>query len=125
MYKQLTIFDYMPTLRDEPDVGEWVEQHGVVIPHIMRRGYIGKKVLMDKSTMSHKWYKVGILEKVMEGYYYHDDQKVECDISIIFDGKSQRNKILHMPGQEIYECLPFDSYQKRNDNIGMRGRDHG
>lgn len=120
MQGQMTIFDWMPSAQEEPEVGAWVEHHGAVICGIMRRGYIGKKVVMDKSTESHKWYKVGILEDVQTAYYYHGDQKVECDRSVIFDGSRQRNFVLHMPGQNIYECLPWDAYPERMAAIGNR-----
>lgn len=122
MYEQLSIFDWMPTLRQEPDVGEWVTEHGQVIPHIMRRSYIGKKVVMDKSTQSKKAYKVGILEKVLTDFYWHGDEMVECDRSIVFDGGKQRNHILHMPGREIYECLPWDAYPERMNSIGKASK---
>lgn len=120
MYEQLSIFDWMPTAQKEPEVGEWVTEHGAVIPHIMRKGYIGKKVVMDKSTQSMKIYKVGILENVVTDFYWHNDKKVECDRSIVFDGGRQRNHILHMPGQEIFECLPWNAYEKRNEAIGRK-----
>lgn len=118
MYEQISIFDWMPTLRKEPEVGEWVTEHGQAIPHIMRRSYIGRKVVMDKSTQSMKAYKVGILEKVVTDFYWHGEEKVECDRSIVFDGGKQRNHILHMPGQEIFECLPWDAYPERMNSIG-------
>lgn len=43
---QLTIFDWMPTAQQEPDVGAWVEKPGAVIPHIMIPSYIGKKCVL-------------------------------------------------------------------------------
>ena len=122
MYEQLTIFDWMPTLRKEPEVGAWVTEHGQVIPHIMRRSYIGQKVVMDKSTQSMEAYKVGILEKVLTDFYWHGDEMVECDRSIVFDGGKQRNNILHMPGVEIFECLSWDAYPERMKGIGKAKR---
>lgn len=118
MYEQMSIFDWMPTLRKEPDVGECVEEHGQVIPHIMRPSYIGKKILIDCSTENHKWFKVGILEDVRPAFYWHFDEKVECDRSIIYTGSKQRSFITHMPGNEIFECLPWDSYPERMKAIG-------
>ena len=61
MIRQLSLFD-MPELRQEPDVGEYVKECGAVICHIMRRGYIGRKVLIDVSTRSNTWFQCGILE---------------------------------------------------------------
>lgn len=118
MHEQLTIFDWMPTLQPEPEVGAWVTKCGAVIPAIMRPSYIGKKVLMDKSTQSLTAYKVGILEKILPGTYWKDGKEVKCDRSIVFDGSKQRNHITHMPGVEIYECLPWDAYPERMKNIG-------
>ena len=58
---QLSIFDWMedfdpakeakqaaglPEQTEEPEVGQWVYKTGAPIPHIMRRSYIGQKVLM-------------------------------------------------------------------------------
>lgn len=76
---------------------------------------------MNKSTSSHVWYKVGILEKVVEGSYINaDGERVSCDMSIVYDGSPTRNYITHSPGHEIYECLPVDSYPERNKAIGRR-----
>lgn len=103
MYEQMHLFDFIDKAK-EPEPGEWVDGHGPVIPHIMRRGFIGKKIVMDYSTQSHKWYKVGILEKVLTDKYWSSDGKwVECDRSIVYDGQKQRCSILHMPGSEIFE----------------------
>lgn len=129
---QLSIFDWMedfdpakeakqaavlPEQIEEPEVGAWVYTRGAPISRVMRRSYIGKKVLMDKSTQSMDAFKVGILERVDTSFYYHGDQKIECDRSVIYDGSRQRSYITHMPGQEIYECLPWHSYKEREDSI--------
>lgn len=127
--EQLTMFDWMPTLKEEPEVGAWVKEHGAVIPHIMRKSYIGKKVVMDLSTESRQCFKVAILEQVLPDFYWHNDdpddesgwQKVECDRSVLYTGKKGRSYITHMPGREIYECLPWDAYQERKEAIGKRG----
>lgn len=63
MLGQMSIFDYMPLLQPEPAPGEYVENCGAIICHIMRHGYIGQKVVYDCSTQSHKWLRVGVLEK--------------------------------------------------------------
>ena len=116
MNGQMTVFDWMPEVSPEPDVGEYIERHGQVIPHIMRKGYIGKKVCFDCSTESHRWFQVGILENIVPSSYmqlYGDEYKrVECDRSVIYTGKRQRSLITHMPGEEIFECLPWDAYRR-------------
>ncbi len=90
---------------EEPEIGAWVETHGAVIPHIMRPHYIGKKVVMDKSTASRTWFRVGILERYFpNGTYYR---------AVIFDGDRQRQLIDFWPGVEIYECLPWGEYPER------------
>ena len=119
-YGQLSIFDIDPRCRPDPQPGEWVKEHGQVIRHIMRRSYIGKKIVMDKSTQSQKAFKVGILERVDTSFYYRGDQKIECDRSVIYDGSRQRSYILHMPGQEIYELYPFDMERVRINHDQMR-----
>lgn len=114
---QMSLFDFMPTMMVEPEVGEYVDKCGAVIPHIMRRNYIGQKVLVDASTQSLTIYQVGILEDVIPYYYYRDGQRTECDRSIVNVGRKQRLLITHMPGVEIRECLPWDAYQKRMETI--------
>ncbi len=117
---QVSMFDWMAEDDievEEPDVGAWVETHGAVICHIMLPSYIGRKVVMDKSTQSHKWYKVGLLESVRNGFYYHGDDKVPCDIAIVYDGGKQRNIINMALGGQLYECLPFHDYPKRERAI--------
>ena len=114
MYEQLSIFDWMPTLMEEPEVGEYLEKCGAVICHIMRSDYIGRKVLYDCSTQSHTWYRCGILEQ-----YIPYERWMR---SVIFTGEKQRILLTHYPGREIYECLPWDAYPKRNETIYRRNR---
>lgn len=115
--QQLTIFDWMPTVMQEPEVGEIIREPGACIPHIMRSGYIGRKVCFDCSTQSRKAYRVGILEAVNQSYYWHmegDEYKqVPCDRVVIFTGKKQRALISLTPGREIHECLPWNAYPER------------
>ena len=118
MNEQMTVFDWMPTIMQEPEIGTYVEKCGAVIPRIMRKGYIGSKVAVDCSTQSRKCYQVGILEKVIPAHYWHGDQIIECERSIIFTGKKQRSLITHMPGCEIFEVLPWDAYPERMAAIG-------
>lgn len=107
---QMTIFDYIE--KPEPKVGEFVEEAGPVIPHIMVKSYIGKKVLYDCSTQSHKWYRCGILEKYIpyEGSMRH----------VIRIGKKNYAYVTRRYGEaasiygtgNIYEIEPFD-FDKR------------
>ena len=53
---QISIWDVLPEKELKP--GDWVEEHGPPIPHCMRSLFIGKLVVLDKSTVSHKWYQV-------------------------------------------------------------------
>lgn len=94
---------------EEPAVGEWVTGHGAIICHIMRRGYIGKKVVVDKSTKSKEFYRVGILED-----YFENEGVMR---SVVYTGGKQRELIDHFPGVEIFEPLPWDCYEKRNKVI--------
>ena len=105
MSEQMSLFDFMPTLQVEGKVGEYVTECGAVIPHIMRKAYIGHKVLVDVSTQSMNWFQIGILEDVItyEGR----------DRSIVYTGKKQRSLITHYPGVEIREVLPWDAYERR------------
>lgn len=96
---QMTIFDFIPDR--EPAVGEYVEKTGAVICHIMRPGYIGRKILIDVSTRSRRMYRCGILE----AYIPHEGKMR----SVVYTGTRQRSLITHYPGQEIYECLPWNS----------------
>ena len=108
---QLSIFDFYQ--QDEPAVGEYVEGNGANICHIMRPSYIGKKVIYDCSTVSHKWLRCGILEKYFfcEGVWR----------SIIYVGERQRILLDHFPGVEIFEPLPWDKYLKRRDKCTTSG----
>lgn len=91
---------------NEPEIGEYVRETGAVICHIMRPGYVGRKVLYDCSTESQRnLYRCGILEKYIP---YENRMR-----SIIYVGKPQRILLTHYPGREIYECLPWDAYPAR------------
>ncbi len=102
----------------EPDIGEYVKETGAVIPHIMRDGFIGRKVLYDVSTQSMRCYQCGVLEEILDDFYWHtrpdgEDEKVPCDRVVIYHGKKQRALISLMPGRNIFECLPWDAYPER------------
>ena len=120
--KQLTIFDCLPTMMQEPEVGALVETHGANIPHIMIPSYIGRKVVFDVSTQSRTCFRVGILEAVRDDHYYQLEdgtyQPRPCDRVVIFTGKRQRSLISLMPGREIFEPLSWDAYEARNEAIG-------
>lgn len=108
--QQMTIFDYMPTLRQEPAVGSYVHKHGANICHIMRSGYIGSKVVYECSTQSHELWRVGVLEK-----YFLCNGVMR---SVIYVGEKQRILLDHREGRDIYECLPWDAYPERMKTIG-------
>lgn len=121
---QMTLFDWQPSLQPEPDTGALVTEHGAIIPHIMRQSYIGRKVCFDVSTQHRRCFRVGVLEKVHDAFYFGledgEYKKVPCDRVVIFTGKQQRSLISLMPGVEIYECLPWEAYPERNKAIGGR-----
>ena len=106
MDQQMSIFDCFPDLCLNP--GDYVgrENVGIVICHIMRPSYIGKMVVVDRSTDSREWWQVGILEKYIpyEGRYR----------SIVYNGSAQRLLITHYPGVEIRELKrPGEKYEDR------------
>ena len=105
MMQQISLFDFPENERFKP--GMYVESYGPAIPHIMRPGFIGKCVVYDCSTVSHKWFIVGRLEK----YVWNDDNK--CWRSIIYIGQKQRSLIDHMWGREIYKPEPWDFEKRR------------
>ena len=117
MIEQMSIFDVLSRQEHEehlnmiePPVGTYVETCGAVICHIMRKGYIGRKVLIDVSTQSKTMFQVGI----MEDYIPYEGRMR----SIVYVGKKQRALVTHYPGVEIHEVLPWDAYEKRNKAIG-------
>lgn len=126
---QLSIFDWMEDLEpkeappaagsqeEELEVGQWVLTRGAPISRVMLEGYIGKKVLMDKSTSSRKCYKVGILEEEVEGTYWDGEKYSPCVIAIVRDEGKQRNQINYTLGDSVFECFPWHSYKEREDSI--------
>ena len=98
MKGQMSIFDCFPEACLKP--GDYVTKHGAVICHIMRKGFIGRMVVMDVSTESHEWWRVGRLEE----YIYNDDN--QCWRSVVYYGKKQRALVDHFPGVEIFELRP-------------------
>ena len=127
MQGQMTIFDWRPDAQPEPEIGATIREHGQNICHIMRPSYIGKKVCFDISTESMRnLFRVGVLEKIVPAHYWQlvggKYERRDCDRVIIYDGKKQRSLISLMPGQEIYECLPWDAYPERMAVIGRRAK---
>ena len=116
---QMSLFDWMPQVLPDPQPGEYVNRHGMVICAIMRPSYIGKIVIMDCSTESHAWYKAGILEKILRDKYFHCNtitkqyEETPCDRVIIYTGKKQRSSILMMPGANIYEPANAPTMEER------------
>ena len=118
---QMSLFDFMPTLMVEPEVGEYVKECGAVIPHIMRKGYIGKKVLVDKSEEYRGSEEEMKLEKIVPARYWGDGAWIECERSIVYTGEKQRSLISHYPWvPELREVLPWDAYERREDVIHHR-----
>ncbi len=66
MYEQLDIFSFLePQERLKP--GDWVEKNVVgkqlTFDEITQN--VGNLIIMDKSTSSHEWYKVVLVEKIL------------------------------------------------------------
>ena len=78
--------------------GDYIKEHGPVIPHVMRSGYIGKLICFDVSTESMELYKVGILED----YYIPWSGTWRA---IIYTGQRQRSLVTFYSGRgaEIWE----------------------
>ena len=95
MKGQISFWDLLENI--EP--GDRVKTHGAVIPHIMRSAFIGKTVVVDKSTQSMDIFVAGILE----GYIPYGNTYR----SIVYIGEKQRQLITHMPGVEIFELQPW------------------
>ena len=112
--EQLSLFDLFPKPikppRNEPEIGEYVDDHGMNICHIMRPSDVGQKVVYDCSTENHKWLRCGRLERyfLCRGVYR----------SVITVGKSQKILLDHINGRTIYEPLMWDEYPKRMAAIG-------
>ena len=96
MEGQMSIYDCFPELCLKP--GDYVTEHGAVICHIMRKGFIGRLIVMDKSTQSRERWQVGRLEK------YFECRGVMR--AVVYDGKAQRSLIDFYPGTEIFELRP-------------------
>lgn len=120
MNGQMTIFDWRPDAQQEPEVGTWLNDHGAVIPHIMRPGYIGKRICFECSTSSMRLFKVGILENIVPNVWYVDGKLTDIERAIVYTGTKQRSLVDLYPGRELFECLPWDAYPERMKAIGGR-----
>lgn len=114
MIGQMTIWDLMAPQRrtdgKELQVGDYTNEAGPVIPHIMRPAFIGEKVLYDCHTESHPdLYRCGILEE-----YIPHEGSYRC---IIYDGRRQRVLITMRPGMEIFETEPWNFEKRMNRRI--------
>jgi len=99
---QLSLWDLVPEEQLKP--GDYVEEHGPPIPGIMRPHFIGKLVVVDKSTVSTKWYVVGRLEKYIEyEKYYRSIVRIGKNTLNYIDHYKQLPSIYH---SEIYEVTP-------------------
>ena len=96
MKGQISLWDLPENLKP----GDYVKTHGASISHIMRPNYVGQLVVVDKSTQSHPWFVVGILEAYIP---YEDTYR-----SIVYIGKKQRQLITHRNGVSIYDVQPWD-----------------
>lgn len=80
--------------RTELRAGEYVKDHGMVICHIMRPSYIGKKIVIDRSEPGRECYQVAILV---------DYIKLTTPRAVVNTGKAEVEVITFRPGVEIYE----------------------
>lgn len=105
--KQQSLFDFLPKL--EPNVGDWAEEAGAIIPQIMLRK--GMKVMMDKSTVSHPWFRCGVIEDIIR---HEGHVRV-----IVYDGERQRS-LIDYPRVQLHECMPWEWYEMRMQRIGRK-----
>ena len=76
MFEQLSMFDALPT------PGTWVETHGreLTFDEIVQR--VGGFIVWDYSTVSHEWFKIVQVEKIVE---YEGIRRI-----VFYDGHPQR-----------------------------------
>lgn len=106
---QMTIWDF-PQALPEPFVGEFGKTHGQIICHVMRKGYTGKKVLIEVAAGT---FQCGILEEYAE----MPNGLMRSTVRV---GNGLKYRITHRPGVEIFEPLPWDAYPERMRAIGRR-----
>lgn len=102
MAKQMTIYDFAPDFRREPEIGETIEEHGAVICHIMRKAAVGRKVCYPLELYGHRM-RVGLLERYYKGEdgWWH---------SVILEAAGKETVLTHKPGVEIFYLFPFNFY---------------
>lgn len=103
--KQLSIFDYGL----EPNVGDWAEEAGAVIPQIMLR--VGQKVMVDKSTVGHSWFKCGVITNIIQH---------EGHIRAVVSHGKHDTSLIDYPRVHLHECCPWEWYEKRRQMIGVK-----
>lgn len=91
MYEQLDIFSYMQLQQKTFNPGDWVEKDVVgkrlTFDGITRE--VGNLIVMDKSTSSHEWYKVVLVEKIV---IVEENQRR----LVYYDGARQRGIVNEM-----------------------------
>lgn len=90
MNGQISIFDILQE-KEPPKAGTWIESDmlGEQMTFDEIAESIGKLIVMDLSTVSHAWYKVVLVEKIIE---YEGTRRL-----IYYDGVKQRGYV-----SEIY-----------------------
>lgn len=90
MYEQMDIFSFLPQQKIFKP-GDWVEKDNVgrklTFEEITQE--IGNLIVMDKSTSSHEWYRVVLVEKII---VVESNQRR----LIYYDGSSQRGLVNEM-----------------------------
>lgn len=100
--EQLSLFDSFPAEQYLP--GDWIDSPGQELTFYEACQMIGQLIVADKSTESHKWYKVVLLEDVIE---HEGGRRL-----ILYDGARQRGlederyfstgKVLYCGGKHPY-----------------------
>lgn len=109
MYKQLDIFSFLEPQEEQLKPGEWVEKDllGRKLSFNEIAQNIGNLIIMDKSTSSHEWYKVVLVEKITS---YEGRRRL-----IYFDGCKQRGLVDEMWFDETL-IYPARAYAIRKEN---------
>ena len=88
---QISIFDFTPSKQEKIKLkpGDYVERHGRQLTFDEIASMIGELIVMNKSTCSHDWFEVVMVEKIVE----HEGSRR----LIYYDGSHQRGYV-----NEIY-----------------------
>ena len=74
MYGQMTIFDFLKAKEQKHSCGDWVESHGARVK--FEDIQVNKFYISDKSTVSHKWFKlIYVVWKKDDAIGYVDDER--------------------------------------------------